>query len=280
MIAIISSGIYTTLQDTGRFGFRKYGVPISGPMDAVSANSANNLLNNDLNAALLEFTLQGAVLKFNHPAIIAITGATNSPTVNDESISINTPIKIAAGSMLKIGRCATGSFGYLAILGGFKGEKRLNSLAHYKGITANQRILKGESLFFSPHPNQDVPIDNKPTLINWKTNEIPAFKGPDFNMLDSQSTNLLSASNFIVSNEISRMGYRIDSERPIVAREIITAPVQPGTIQLTPSGKLIALMPDCQTTGGYARILQLSNKSRSILAQKRTGEHFSFNICD
>ncbi len=280
MITIISSGVYTTLQDAGRFGFRKYGVPISGPMDAVSANNANRLLNNDANAALLEFTLQGAVLKFNHPAIIAITGATNSPLLNDEAISANMAIKIDAGSMLKIGRCAVGSFGYLAILGGFKGEKSLNSLAHYKGITVNQRILKGESLIFSPHPNQEAPIHNNPTLVDWKTNEIPAFKGPDFDILDSQTANLLSTSNFIVSNEISRMGYRIDSQKHIFAKEIITAPVQPGTIQLTPSGKLIALMADCQTTGGYARILQLPTKSRSILAQKRTGESFSFNICD
>ncbi|NOQ72189.1 MAG: allophanate hydrolase subunit 2 family protein [Crocinitomix sp.] len=280
MIEVISTGIYTTLQDQGRFGYRNYGVPISGPMDLISARNANRILNNEPNAALLEFMLQGAVLKFNQAATIAITGATDSPTLNDEKIAVNIPIKVQVNDCLKVGRCSAGSFGYLAIMGGFLGEKILNSLAHYKGITSNQRILKGEILKFNSQSFQALSISNKIELIDFNTQEIFASKGPDYDTIDPKTVKNLLNSSFTVSNEINRMGYRIDAQTPLEAAEILTAPVQPGTVQLTPSGKLIVLMADCQTTGGYARILQLSAKSRSILAQKRTGSIFRFKFFD
>jgi len=36
------------------------------------------------------------------------------------------------------------------------------------------------------------------------------------------------------------------------------------------------LMNDCQTTGGYPRILQLSENAMYILAQKKQGDTLSF----
>jgi allophanate hydrolase subunit 2 len=59
---------------------------------------------------------------------------------------------------------------------------------------------------------------------------------------------------------------------------IITSAVLPGTIQLTPSGKLIILMKDCQTTGGYPRILQLTAKSIIKLSQKYTRDTINFKM--
>jgi len=57
---------------------------------------------------------------------------------------------------------------------------------------------------------------------------------------------------------------------------MLTSAVLAGTVQLTPSGRLIILMRDCQVTGGYPRILQLSEESINTLAQKTTGDSFSF----
>jgi antagonist of KipI len=280
MIDIISSGIYTTLQDQGRFGSRNYGVPISGPMDLISARNANRILDNELNAAILEFTLQGAVLKFKHPAIITITGATDSPSLNDEKILINIPQHVQTNDLLKIGRCSKGMYGYLSILGGFLGEQILNSQSQYTGITRSPRILKGETLRFNPFAPIFDSLHTQIESIDFNAHEIPAFKGPDYKDIDPEKVKTLLNHSITVSTEINRMGYRIDAQTTIEAAEILTAPVQPGTIQLTPSGKLIALMADCQTTGGYARILQLPEKSRSILAQKRSGQSFKFKLID
>ena len=76
------------------------------------------------------------------------------------------------------------------------------------------------------------------------------------------------------------MAYWLEHSEDVSAKDIITAPVQPGTVQMTPVGKVIVLMRDAQTTGGYARIFQLTNNSIDLLAQKRAGETVSFKIMD
>jgi len=59
---------------------------------------------------------------------------------------------------------------------------------------------------------------------------------------------------------------------------MLTSATLPGTVQYTPSGKLLILMRDAQTTGGYPRILQLTNDATARLAQKKTGDRFRFRL--
>jgi allophanate hydrolase subunit 2 len=81
-----------------------------------------------------------------------------------------------------------------------------------------------------------------------------------------------------ISNKINRMGYRLEEVKVSHNKSIITSPVIPGTVQLTPSGQLIILMKDAPTTGGYPRVFQLTEKSIAIIAQKKTGDTFSFKL--
>ena len=76
------------------------------------------------------------------------------------------------------------------------------------------------------------------------------------------------------------MAYQIKELINNELKEIITSFVIPGTVQLTPSGKLIILMRDCQTTGGYPRILQLSASSIDKLSQKLMNESIMFKLLD
>jgi len=74
------------------------------------------------------------------------------------------------------------------------------------------------------------------------------------------------------------MGYRLKEELIKHSISIITSPVLPGTVQVMPSGKLIILMKDAQTTGGYPRVFQLTEKSIAILAQKKAGDKINFRL--
>ena len=74
------------------------------------------------------------------------------------------------------------------------------------------------------------------------------------------------------------MAYQLDETIDGHSISMLTSATLPGTVQFTPSGKLIILMKDGQTTGGYPRILQLTDKAISILAQKKSGDHFSFKL--
>ena len=285
MIEVISAGLYTTIQDQGRFGFRNIGVPTSGAMDMNSARLANALLDNEINAAVVEMTYNGSTLKFNTNTFVAITGANCSITLNSQPVKMNTVIAINCDSVLKIGRALKGVRIYLAIAGGFDYPKILNSQSFYHGITPVSHIHKGDHLkiFKQCKPiinRSSIKVDNK----HFDDQTINVTTGPEFKLLDKISQQILRKKKFKISAQSNRMAYKLEIgdnlTETLKAKDIVTSCVQPGTVQLTPSGELIVLMRDAQTTGGYARILQLTDDSINRLSQKTAGKLIAFSLKD
>ncbi|MEM9649670.1 MAG: allophanate hydrolase subunit 2 family protein, partial [Bacteroidota bacterium] len=87
MLKVLKSGFFTSIQDLGRFGYRDMGVPVSGAMDTEAVKKANQLLENAVDAAVLEITMTGPTLLFEAPTFICLSGANISPTLNNEPIS-------------------------------------------------------------------------------------------------------------------------------------------------------------------------------------------------
>lgn len=282
MIRFIASGLYTSLQDFGRFGYRHLGVPLSGAMDLRAATAANLLLGNDPQLAVMELTASGPVLEFDTTAVIAICGAHFAPKLNGIKISMNEAIEIPPGGVLSFGNPSSGLRAYLAIQGGFISEKVLGSASFYRGITGRSQFSKGDVIQFNSNTDKFAPsLSSELKLaINFDTVDIEVFKGPEFDELPQAIQSLLNGGSFTVAPNSNRMAYFLNHSEAISAKEIITAPVQPGTVQLTPSGKIILLMRDAQTTGGYARILQLTEEALDIMAQKRAGMSIHFKIID
>ena len=111
-----------------------------------------------------------------------------------------------------------------------------------------------------------------------KTSEIEVYEGPEFKFLSETQKEHLRNSTFSIDQNNNRMAIQLQEQLQNDLKPIITGPVVPGTVQLTPSGKLIVLMRDCQTTGGYPRILQLSDKGIRTIAQKLTNENINFSF--
>ena len=109
-------------------------------------------------------------------------------------------------------------------------------------------------------------------------NVLHVGKGPEFELLSDKQLESLFAKEFTVANENNRMAYQLIEIIDGHSISMLTSATLPGTVQFTPSGKLIVLMKDGQTTGGYPRILQLTDNAISILAQKKTGDKFSFKL--
>ena len=279
-IQIIKPGYFDSIQDMGRFGYRDIGVPTAGVMDVCSAKLANALLENDLQCAVLEMTLTGPTLLFQDDALISITGADMSAALNNIPVKPQTKLNVKVGDILAFDKSKYGCRAYLAVKNGFKTEYILNSFSHYKGITKVYMLNKGDELAIAKQSkdttfcNAHVKIDVK----HFKTDIIETNKGPEFDLLSkNQQTYLLNNLFKIKLN--SRMGYQFRSTKKLGHQfEILTSSVMPGTVQLTQSGKLIVLMKDCQTTGGYPRILQLSEKGISVLAQKNTFQKVYFKL--
>ena len=276
MIEVIRAGLATSFQDRGRFGYRNQGVPLSGAMDFYSAQLANQLLGNASDLALMEFVLQGSKLRFHKAQKVAISGGAWQVTLNGEKAPLNTVFTVPSNGELDIKGLKKGMYGYLAVEGGYKLEKVLDSYSQYDSITAKSKVQKGDQIRFNkplkPTKTQHASVGFQQNLF--ETKEIEAQKGPEFDSLTTEAQKAIFNAELTPSKDSNRMAYPIEHDLTLKAKEITTGPVQPGTMQLTPSGKLIVLMRDAQTTGGYARILQLTPMGINQLAQKRPGEKF------
>ncbi|MEO6005877.1 MAG: urea carboxylase [Opitutus sp.] len=128
-IDVLDGGTQTTVQDfPGRLGYWDVGVPPSGPMDGRSFRLANRLVGNPETSAGLEFTVQGASLRFNTAALIALTGAHMPATLNGRPIAFHRTIQVKAGQTLRLGAVdGPGLRSYLAIHRGLDVPEYLGS---------------------------------------------------------------------------------------------------------------------------------------------------------
>jgi len=275
MIKFISKGLYTTIQDDGRFGYRNIGVPSSGYMDRESAQTANLILDNPINNPVIEATLIGPTIKFEKSTFICITGSDFNPMLNESRISLYTPVKVNKGDILKINNSSIGSRCYISIKGGIKVDKVLGSKSYYPQISDSSIIEKGDEFKFETNNSEpNYKLINQKFELN---KNLKVFKGPEFNSLNKGSINKIIDQEFSIGIN-NRMAYNLKEKIQAGTSSIISSPVIPGTVQLTPSGQMIILHRDCQTTGGYPRILQLDEKSLNNLAQLRIGDKIKFEI--
>ena len=268
MIEVLNPGLYTTLQDGGRYGFRSIGVPLSGFMDRASAQFANCLVGNDPNECLIEFVGIPPKLRFKKATQIAVTGSDQLITVNGVLRDRGEVINIAKGDVLSFSSIKAGWRGYIAFKNGIDSEVSLNSQSQYKGVTERLKVEKGDMLTLkSKKVNLQHLESHKFKLNFFSSKDVDVYKGPEFELLSQEVKKQLLNLSFTISPSSNRMASLFDEKINGDILEIITAPVQPGTVQLTPAGKLIILMRDAHTSGGYSRVFQCSERAISLLSQ-------------
>ena len=280
MIEVIKPGLYSSIQDKGRFGFENYGVPISGSMDQFSSILSNKIISNNDNDAVMEITMIGPTLKFKTETTISITGADMSPLLNGENINLFKQHIIKNGDILSFGKLKCGLRCYLSVLNGFKTKKIMNSRSMYANITKEFRISKGDILNLESkiNSNNTISLNDFEYENHFKGPFIEVYKGPEYEKLSiKQQTNLFN-KKFTVSNKNNRMAYQMNEAIENNLDSIITSLVMQGTVQLTPSGEIIVLMRDNQTCGGYPRILQLNESSINKLSQKHMNDRIIFKL--
>ena len=280
MIKVLSSGIYTAIQDLGRTGYREIGVPVAGVMDRYAANFANLIVNNKEEDAIIEIVYGSSKLEFLENTTICVSGADFSAKMDGKSIAINTVLSVKKGSILSFGKRVFGVRTYIAIKGGVLSDVILGSRSFSKGITKKIALKKGGVITINDGLKQIGETKSK-VKFNKEylfSNTIEVFKGPEYEWLSKEQKEKLEQASFTISPSNSRMGYILNEKIENNFASMFSSGVLPGTVQLTPSGKLIVLMRDCQVTGGYPRVLQLTEKSINVLAQKTTKDTIAFKL--
>jgi antagonist of KipI len=288
-IRILEAGILDTIQDLGRFGHADSGINSNGAMDTIAATIANYLTGNDANEAVIEMHYPASVIQFNTPALIAITGADFSPLINDQPVPVNTPILVPANAVLRFTKIKQGARTYLAIKGGFNIPQWLGSystnLKAKAGGYNGRALQKGDELTLNTCLSFQQDVRSLPwhadlTQFYKAANEIRIIKGSEHHFITECSATILAGNTFTVSHQSDRMGFRLNGS-PLQQKEhppIISAAVTKGTVQLLPSGQLIILMADHQTTGGYPKIAHVISADIPSLAQTPVNTALRFQL--
>ena len=274
MIKVIQPGLFTTIQDGGRHGFRNIGIPTSGFMDQESAWAANELVNNNKDESLLEITLTGPTLIFNCNCVISITGGDFNPLINNLPVKMYQSINVRTGDILKLNNTINGARSYIAISGGLNVKSLFGSKSFFSNISDSYHLKKGDEIKVSKKSeSQILKLDKLKFNLN---RFMKVFRGPEYDLLSTNSKKKLFKNEFTI-NTNNRMAYNLEETLQVDIKTIISSPVLPGSVQLTPSGKIIILHRDCQTTGGYPRILQLDTNSLNNLSQLKSNDKIKFS---
>jgi len=269
-------GFYTSIQDLGRFGYRHLGVPVSGATDQKAAKRSNALLENEPNDAVLEITMNGPGLEFTEPTYIVLCGAPLEAFLDGVPLEMNQVYQVTAGAMFTSGHVREGLRAYLSVKGGFQSDVKLGSRSQFYPITPGNTLKKRGQIPYTPNTdfapkllkiNPETPSKDIGVLVS---------PGPEYELFGKDYINQLFINTFQISKNHNRMACQLEPSLPAHQIRIITSATLPGTVQITPSGRLIILLRDGQTTGGYPRILQLDANSQDRLGQKQFGDVLRF----
>ena len=277
MIQVISPGFFTSIQDRGRTAYRHLGVPVSGPMDQRAFDWASILLPYPTNNCQLECTMMGPHLILAKTVRFVITGALIEAELNDMPVKMNKVYVAEGGASLRLGKVYKGLRSYLRLQADIKVKNSLGSQSFFYPITPHGHLKKGDQIPYSVNEFKPTKahVQVKTDSSYLTLNQLEWIPGPDWMLLPRKlQLQLLSESHRVLAQ--NRMGYQLSSSVVFNAPQLLSQVVLPGMVQLTPSGHLLIATADCQVTGGYLQILQLTPKSLSVLVQKQEGSVLTF----
>ncbi len=297
-IRIIKPGMFTTIQDMGRSTYLSQAVPVSGAMDTLSLRVANMAVGNPENAAVIEFTLADAEFITETDVVIAYTGEGAILYAEETEIKTHRPVCLPVGTHVKFRVKPGESRTFLAISGGFSVPKVMGSRSTYQPVGLGGfegralragDVLEGDSELSPLAKNiADSLIGNDIKSASWNIGRdmflpkdrriIRIVPAHEFTWFTGTSILNFLSSTYTLTQQSNRMGYQLDGPKieRTVTKELLSTAVTAGTIQVTNDGKLILLMADCQTTGGYPRIAQVAAVDLPLCGQLRPGDNINF----
>jgi antagonist of KipI len=277
---VIRPGILTTIQDLGRPGFMKYGIPASGAADRFSCQVANWLLGNESAAAVLEVTLGGLEMVACNAFWIAVTGGDLSPVVNGEGVPMWQAVFLRKGDRLALRRRRMGFRSYIAIPGGFSAPLFLGSRSVWLQGLMGEKISSGKVLETDDNSRKGTCAKSlSPEMIpRFSDQPCRIMLGPQEDRFTTEGIGAFLGSEYRIQPQSDRMGYRL--EGPKVEHrsgaDILSEPIARGAIQIPGDGLPILILWDGQVSGGYTKIGHVISADWDWLAQRMPGEKLRF----
>jgi len=289
VLNIISPGVETSLQDSGREGHRAQGIPQSGAADRLSFAAANIAAGNSWQAPALEIAMGGLKVKALQDIRLAICGADMTALVDDRPAPYNQAFTLKAKSCLTFGYARNGARAYLACAGGFDGQVFAGSRSFYGlakiGGHRGRALMVGDDLMRLCEPvgaEAVLPKDLRPRPS--KVLILRVQKGPEFlSHCAPETRRRLFTQGFTATSQTNRMGARLSLSRkdelPLELSDttpLTSSPLLPGTLQVTADGTPILSGVDSHCTGGYVRGLTVITADHWLMGQIAPGSQIYF----
>lgn len=278
-LIVLEAGPLATIQDEGRVGLGRFGVPACGPMDWYAYRAANALVGNDPGAAVLETGLSDLVVEAADAMMIAVTGAGYELFIQDRPRPLWMSLKVKRGWTISLRKRAGGSWAYLAIGGGVKAAVVLGARATYVrgqfGGLDGRPIQAGSRIALST-PTSDWHVREVPTNVRPAYGSPAAVQvvlGPQADRFTEVGLRTFLDSAYTVSATADRMGYRLQGN-PVehsAGADIVSDGMVMGSIQVPANGQPMVMMADGPTTGGYPKIATVVTADLPLLAQTEPG---------
>lgn len=277
-LEVIEVNGLATLQDPGRVGWRKFGVPTSGAMDSFAFRAANLLAGNDSNCAVVEIGLGDVALRALHDCIISVAGVGYGLSIYIWDFPLWSSYYVRGGWTIRLDKLDFGMWAYLAISGGVQTPPMLDSRSTYLrgpfGGLDGRQLQVGDVLRSGTpsHPLNELaartlPEDARPVYSHHPTLDV--IMGPQENYFTDESIAAFLSQEYAVSHTSDRMGYRL--EGAVLSHrgktELISEGMAMGAVQVPSSGQPIVMMADSPTTGGYPKIGTVVNADLPLLVQ-------------
>ena len=290
-LEVLEGGMLTTVQDLGRYGYERYGVPVAGAMDPFALQAANVLVGNSLDEAALEMTIVGPTLRATASCLIAVAGADLSFRVNGRPLPLWMAIFVRRGWIIELGERKRGCRAYLAVAGGIDVPPIMGSKSTYlrggfggfqgRALRGGDIIPVGQTAFHLPSlAGKEFPPDRIPGYSD--TPDAHVVLGPQDDYFTEAGITAFLSSEYKVSPISDRMGYRLQgaeiahtvpcgTARCQGRADIISDGIVLGAVQVPADKQPIVLMADRQTTGGYPKIATVISADIPLLAQCMPG---------
>ena len=278
MLEILEVTGIATIQDSGRRGWNKFGLPTSGPMDWFAHQAANSLLKNPPNSATIELGLGEITFRALRNTVISVTGAGYEVENYIWTFPLWATFYVRAGWTVRVKKTSGGNWAYIAIAGGFDSPVIMNSRSTYLrgGIDSSLKVGDVLNSFASTADllklaardfpvNKYIQYSQSPTI-----NVIPA---PQADCFTPKGIRTFYENEYTLSSSFDRMGYRLQGS-PIekaITKELISEGMTMGSIQIPADGQPIVMMADAPTAGGYPKIADVTRASLPLLAQCEVG---------
>lgn len=290
-LTLLSQPFLATVQDLGRVGFERLGVPVSGAMDSFALRAANRLVGNPPGAAALELALMGVEGVLSQPGLVAVTGFQWRLEVGGRSIPAWMAAYARAGEVIRVRAPEGGGWGYLAFSGGIDVPPVMGSRSTYlrggfgglegRALRAGDNLPLGNGLpvgQMMARAGLSLPPHLRPAYANPVT--LRVLPAPQADWFDDAAWSAFLSSAYTLSPTSDRMGYRFEGAPipPTTGGELLSEGVVMGALQVPGNGQPLALMADRQTAGGYPKIAVVISADLPLLAQLPPGGQARFAL--